>query len=200
MLGKPLQRPGGVAAPGRAWGVMGAQDIFGLPPLTGPQSQADRMVAVQHLQAFFHLEEWYAAGKPPGELNVGALPSEHRILAAVDGPAFEHYRAAMLSYYEQSILQRQPAAIIRSLLRRVLANDPDGLRAFIDAADGGMVRYIQQRSNAYRPLRESYSTATPPYRTLPVSMSGSFRRRHAPGWTTTSATCPSGSSAYWARH
>ncbi len=121
-----------------------------MPPLAGP---ADPALATAYVQAFFDLEEWFSAGKPPGKLDLATLPREHRVLAGLDGPAFEYYRSCMLGLFEQAVLWRPAVAAIRSLLARARGLDPAGYDAFIEQAWGAHPRFAAQRNNAYRQLR-----------------------------------------------
>jgi hypothetical protein len=114
------------------------------------------------LQAYYHLEDWWAAGEPEGEFDVELLPFEHQLFARRDKPAaFEHYRAALLSYYEQAVLRAPMSSLVRSYLRRLHAMDASALKAFVEAGEDAVERFVEQRNNAYRRVRPLLDTPPP---------------------------------------
>lgn len=152
--------PGSKRDPGTPLGPLDAAHggWLDIAPLTGPR-ESDRTTA--YGQAFFVLEEWISAGRPPGKLDVATLPPEHRFLAGLDGPAFEYFRACMLILFEQPVGRRPSAAVVRSLLVRAAALDPAGYRVFIDRAWTSHPRFATQRNNAYRQVRELLDSSGP---------------------------------------
>lgn len=131
-------------------------DWFDISASTGDPGRA-----AAYLQAFFILEEWISAGRPPDKLDVASLPPEHRILTELDGPAFEYYRACMLALFEEIGHRRPDASIMRSLLVRAAALDPAGYRAFVVRAWTSHSRFATQRNNAYLQVRKLRDSSGP---------------------------------------